>query len=288
MLTATVALVGLATSGMLARSASRIDAATRTGGLRAVTRMQLPPRLRAPLLRRLEAADVEATPEVALQTWLLAVLAAGVLGLAIAPAVGAAAVLIAVGAGPVGIHVSRRRRDRRAAAAVPVFLDSVAAEMRGGATVEGAIAESASMGGPLGSDLQRVLGRVGLGGRLEDALSSWAVERAVRGVRPAAGALALAAEVGGPAADALEGLASSLREGLAASAEARSLSAQARMSALVVGAGPIGFLVVSAVADPSATTRLFATAAGRVCLAAGLVLEALGAIWMRYLLREEA
>ncbi|MCZ7535391.1 MAG: type II secretion system F family protein [Acidimicrobiia bacterium] len=254
-LTATIACAGFVASGLLARSASKVGAATRAGGLRTATRSRIPARLRAPLKSRLEAAGVAATPEGAVQTWLVAVLAAGLLGVGMAPAVAVAAVLVALGAGPVWLHLSRHRRDRRAGAAVPELLDAVATELRGGATVESAIASGAAGGGPLAPDLLRVAERVSLGSRLGDALASWAVERDVGGVRPAAGALALAAEVGGPAAGALEGLAPSLRQGLAASAEARSLSAQARLSAVVVGAGPAGFLALSAAADPRRRRR---------------------------------
>jgi len=61
-------------------------------------------------------------------------------------------------------------------------------------------------------------------------------------------------------------------------------SPQARISAVVVGAGPLGYLVLSALTDPGATGRLFSTRVGQVCLVAGLSLEALGALWMRHLL----
>jgi len=233
----------------------------------------------------LEAADIAVSPEAAVQTWLLAVLATGLFVLALAPvAAAAAAMLGALVAGPLWIHLSRARRDRRAADAVPVILEASATEMRSGATVEGAIEAIVAGGGPLASDLQRVLARVGLGARLGDALATWAAESDVAGVRAAAGSLALAVEVGGPSAGALDGLASSLRARQGALAEARALSAQARISAVVVGAGPLGYLMLAALTDPGATGRLFSTRVGQVCLVAGLLLEALGALWMRHLL----
>ena len=281
-LTVAIACLGLATSGFLARSARRVDAATRIRALSGGARARLPVSLSAPLARRLEAADVAVSPETAVQPWLLAVLAAGIFGLSLAPVAAAVAMLMALGAGPAWMHATRNRRDRRAADAVPVMLEAAATEMRGGATVEGAIEAVVAGGGPLAPDLQRVLGRVGIGARLGDALGSWAVERAVSGVRAAARSHALAAEVGGPSAGALDGLASSLRERQGALADARALSAQARLSALVVGAGPVGYLVLSALADPGASARLFSTRVGQVCLVAGLLLEARGAVWLRH------
>ena len=105
------------------------------------------------------------------------------------------------------------------------------------------------------------------------------------GVDAAAGALALSTSVGGRAADALDGLAASLRERLAVAAEARALSAQARYSAWVIGVLPLGWLAVTTVADPRALSPLVTTDAGRVCVALGLALELLGAFWIRTILR---
>jgi len=128
-------------------------------------------------------------------------------------------------------------------------------------------------------------GRTQLGLPLADALAAWPAEHDAPGVRAAAGALAVATTVGGRAADAIDGLAASLRDRLDAMAEARSLSAQARLSAVVVGAAPLGYLAFAALVDPGAVTALVSTGVGRVCLAVGLGLEALAALWIRRILR---
>jgi tight adherence protein B len=127
--------------------------------------------------------------------------------------------------------------------------------------------------------------RTHLGLPLAEALADWPAGHDVPGVRAAAGALAVATTMGGRAAGAVDGLASSLRHRLDAVAEARSLSAQARMSAVVVGAAPVGYLAFSALVDPGAVTVLVDTGVGRVCLVVGLGLEALAALWIRRVLR---
>jgi Flp pilus assembly protein TadB len=76
-----------------------------------------------------------------------------------------------------------------------------------------------------------------------------------------------------------------LRHRLDAVAEAHALSAQARLSAVVVGAAPLGYLAFSAMVDARAVTALVGTGVGRVCLVAGLALEALAALWIRRILR---
>jgi tight adherence protein B len=107
-------------------------------------------------------------------------------------------------------------------------------------------------------------------------------------VRAAAGALALGAAVGGACASALDGLAASLRGRLSVIAEARALSSQARLSAIVVGAAPVGYLAWSTVVDPGPLRALVSSTAGQVCLLLAVALEALAVVWMRRVLREEA
>jgi tight adherence protein B len=104
-------------------------------------------------------------------------------------------------------------------------------------------------------------------------------------VQAVSGALALAVSVGGACAVALEGLGASLRAREATMREAQALSAQARLSAVVVGAAPLGYLGFVSITDPGSLDALLATSAGRICLLVGLALEALGALWMRALLR---
>ena len=122
---------------------------------------------------------------------------------------------------------------------------------------------------------------------MSDALEGWPAEHDAPGVRAAAGALAVATTLGGRAADAIDGLASSLRHRLDASAEARALSAQSRLSAVVVGAAPIGYLAFSSLIDPGSVTALVGTGVGRVCLVLGLALEGLAALWIRRIVRSE-
>ena len=148
-----------------------------------------------------------------------------------------------------------------------------------------ALRAAASGAGAVATDLRRVRTRTQLGLPLAQALAGWPADHDAPGVRAAAGALAVASTMGGRAADAIDGLASSLRHRLDAVAEARSLSAQARLSAVVVGAAPLGYLAFSALVDPGAVTTLIDTGVGRVCLVVGLVLEALAALWIRRILR---
>lgn len=252
-------------------------------------------RLRAPLLPRrvaqrlaaaLDAAAFDVTPAHAVQLWIAAAFAIAILAAAVAGMSAGAATAIAAGAaGPMVLWTLRGRRSRLVAAAVPVTIDRIASELRAGGTIPTAITAIATGDGALAADFARVDARLQLGATPSEALRAWGDERDASGVDVAAGALAMCAIVGGRAADALDGLSSSLRDRLALVAEARALSAQARMSAIVVGGLPLCYVAWSAVADGDALHALLGTTTGRACVAIGFTLEALGTWWMRRILR---
>ena len=164
--------------------------------------------------------------------------------LAVTPGMAVPAALAAVLAGPAGLWLARARREQRFVVALPGTLEQVAAELRGGGTVAGAVERLGVASAVTAPDFRRVHTRTQIGLSLTDALAGWPADHDAPGVRAAAGALAVAAALGGRAADAIDGLAASLRHRLDAGSEARALSSQARLSAVVVGGAPIGYLRV--------------------------------------------
>lgn len=287
-LTAAAVVVGAAIVWSLARAARRADAAEHARRLGTTSRWQLPGRPRRWLERALTDAALASEPEAACELWLAAVGAIGVVTLAVAPGLVLPALLGGVVGGPIALRMSRHRARAGFVAALPGVLEQIAAAMRGGAGVHEAVAVMAEGDGPVAPDLRRVCARAALGAGLADALATWPRERPLASVRAAAAGLAVAAGVGGAAAGAIDGLAASLRERLGAVAEARALSAQARLSAVVVGATPIGYLALSAIVDPGSVALLVSTPTGRVCFGVGLALEALAIVWMRRIVRGEA
>ena len=251
-------------------------------------RWRLSGRVRPRLERALLDADIGREPEEAIELWLIGVVGVLMVTLAVAPGMVVLAVLAALIAGPAGLWFARARRERRFVVALPGALEQVAAELRGGGTVAGAVERLAEGHTLVAPDFRRIHTRTQLGVSLGDALSGWPAEHDAPGVRAAAGAFAVAAALGGRAADAIDGLATSLRHRLDAAAEARALSSQARLSAVVVGAAPIGYLAFSSLVDPRAVGVLVGTGVGRVCLVVGIALEALAALWIRRIVRTEA
>lgn len=185
--------------------------------------------------------------------------------------------------------MTARRRQAELAAGLADLLERVAGELRAGGSPLAAMAGAAN--GPdlpavLVADVASLVERAGDRG-LESVLASWAAERPVPAVASVAAALTVASGTGGPAASALDGLANGLRDRQDAAAEIAALSAQARMSAIVVGAAPLLSLALSILADPRVGSTLVGTGPGFSCLMAGVTLEAMAALWMRRIVRCE-
>lgn len=287
MRTVVVAVAGASLSVAAARAARRGAVVERLEPARLDVTRLVPGPLRRRLERACDAAALDVTVSQALHIAAgvmiaTAMLVAAVTG-SLAATIGAAAV-VAV-ALPVALFAARGRRSRAVAAEVPAMIERVASELRAGGTIATAVSGIARSGSLLAADCARMGARMSLGASLTDALHLWARERPAPGVDVAAGAFAMCATLGGRSADALEGVASSLRDRLAVAAEARAQSAQARMSALVVGGMPVLYIGWSAIADRRAFVALTGTPVGRVCVAVGITLEVLGVLWIRRILR---
>lgn len=195
----------------------------------------------------------------------------------------AAATVVSLG---LVIFARRNRRDQRLLLALPEALELVSRSLRSGSSLLQALTEvSSSIPGPLGSALERVVLGVQRGESVTHALQRLASRTPISEVRVAVAALSLAAESGAGPSQALDGVGSSLRDSHRLRVELGALTSQARTSALVLIALPFVFVGINAAVDPSALAFLFEDDAGRVCLVAGLALDAIGWVWMNGLVR---
>lgn len=239
---------------------------------------------------RLTAMGVAMAPEAAFTAW------AGTAAVTVTAALlgagpGAAALAAAVVAGGPWLvwRVLRHRGDALLDAALPAAVEAVAAGLRSGASLRQAVAGAAgATTGTLGDDLAAVATAIERGAGVVAALEGWAARRPLPGVRLVVAALCLGAEAGGAAAQAVDAVAATLRQRLAAQAEARALATQARVSAVVIAAAPVAFCVLSTATDRRSAAFLLRTPPGLALLAAGLALDGAGALWMARLTRLDA
>lgn len=193
--------------------------------------------------------------------------------------------LASVGGPLVALHALAGRAEAGYDIVLAGALDAAARSVRSGASLAAAIGEAApTVRGAVAADLQRVAVAVDRGAGFVDALESWARRRPRPAVRLAAGAIALAAETGGPPGRVLDEVATALRQRHQVEREAHALAAQARLSGVVVGVAPVAFALLAGAADPR-NARAFTTPVGLLLLSVGLALDATGALWMHRISR---
>ena len=181
-------------------------------------------------------------------------------------------------------RLQRPRAVRQLERSLPGALEGMARSVRSGASVRQAVEEAGqTVAGPLGAELRSVGDELRAGAPLASTLDALATRTGLPGVRLAVAALLLGNEWGGAVARGLDGVAATLRDHLAVADEIRALGAQARMSALVISVAPVGFGAFAAATDPRTATFLFRTPLGLAFVAAGVLLDSAGWIWMRRL-----
>ena len=189
---------------------------------------------------------------------------------------------VCVGGALMALRANRHRRDRVIEAQLPGYLEAIARGLRTGLQLGPAAAEAvSSTPPPLHHEVAPLAEELRRGLRSAEVFDRWARRRPESGAGLAAAAMAFAATAGGAQARAIDGVAATLRDRVALDLEVRSLTSQARASAMMIAALPVGFMLLSASVGDQTASFMFTTRLGLALLACGLGLDAIGAWWMR-------
>lgn len=214
-------------------------------------------------------------------------LLAGVAGLAFfGPIAGAIGCFVVIG-------VPRVIRRRRAAGRVEKLegqladgVSAMAAGMRAGLSLSQAVAfASAEIGPPLSDDLAAIVDRESMGMPLGASIDAWVSGEDGADFRLTASVLQLHRRSGGDLPAVLDRVARTLSERRAAAREARSLTAQARLSGAILGFLPIGFFLFLSLLSPKDMVAAYRSPAGVAALAAGFTMQGAAFLWIRSLLK---
>jgi len=179
-------------------------------------------------------------------------------------------------------------RRRRFAEDLPDTLQLVAGSLRSGFSLAASLdAASQHAREPMAGEFKRALARERVGAALEDSLDDAAVRMRNQDFGWVVIAIRIQREVGGNLADILQATVETLRERLYLKRQVKALSAEGRLSAYILLALP--FLVGGWATwrNPEYASLLWTTTMGLVMLAIGVVLMAVGCIWLRAVVRIE-
>ena len=178
----------------------------------------------------------------------------------------------------------RRGDAREMRAALPALVDAVAAALASGLSLPVAFAEVAPTLPPgLAAPTRRAASALALGAPVGDALGAFAGTVADEDVAPLAVVLTAFARSGGRVGGSLSRVAALMRGRLALEDERAALTAQGRVSAIVlVGLAPLGALFF-ALATPDYAAVFLGQGLG--LLGVAVALELIGALWLWRIVR---
>lgn len=171
---------------------------------------------------------------------------------------------------------------------LPDALNLLAGSMRAGFSfMQGleAVAEEASE--PIRGELQRAFTESRLGRPIEEALDDAARRMESRDLAWAVMAIRIQREVGGNLAELLDTVAETMAHRERLRREIKSLTAEGRLSAIVLSIFPPGFAAVLLVLQPGYINLLFQATIGVICVIGGSILSVLGWFWLSRIVKIE-
>ncbi len=206
---------------------------------------------------------------------ILAIVVMGLMGLIVGGVVGFVlpmAVLNFLGA----------RRQKQFNAQLPDMLSLLSGSLRAGySLVQGVDAVSQEVDGPMGRELRRVMTEARLGRELEDALEASAERVQSNDFEWAIMAIRIQREVGGNLSELLMTVADTMVDRERLRRDVSTLTAEGKMSAIILGLMPIGLGGAMYSMNPEYMMVLFSNGLGKGIFAAGIVSALIGFAWMK-------
>ncbi|MFW3172711.1 type II secretion system F family protein [Geodermatophilus sp. CPCC 206100] len=227
-----------------------------------------------------------ALPDVVLLVG-LGTLVLGALGLVLG---GPVAALLLAPVAPLGARLLVSVRSSRRQAAFGEQLDDalqlMASSLRAGHSLLRAVDSVATeAAAPTSEEFARIVNETRVGRDLGDALDEVAERMDSDDFRWIAQAIAIHREVGGNLAEVLDTVGHTIRERNAIRRQVKVLSAEGKLSAIVLMALPFGVIGFLSVANPDYLSGFTESLAGYVMLGVVAVLLLVGALWLRKTVR---
>ncbi len=180
------------------------------------------------------------------------------------------------------VLVKVRRRIKKFNGQLPDALDLLSSTVKGGQSLNAAIQNVAEeMPDPIADEFRIVSDELTFGVGFEEALRKLMTRVDTPDVRFFCSALMIQKETGGSLAEVLDGLQKTIRERFRILGQVKTLTAQGKLSGLIVGLLPVVLCGAIYLANPEYMKDLFTTEMGKKMLIGGIGLQLLGmfAIW---------
>ncbi|HYH50332.1 MAG TPA: type II secretion system F family protein [Acidimicrobiia bacterium] len=238
----------------------------------------------------MEQANLPLRPAEALFFYGAGVVVLGLAAVVAAPSIAVGSVFAALVAVAPAVVVGqvRKRRLKAFEAQLPDTLNLLAGSLRAGYSfLQGLEAVVQETSDPMGRELRRVLAEARLGRPLEDALGDVAVRMESRDFDWSVLAIRIQREVGGNLAELLQTVAETMVQRSRLRGEVRALTAEGRISGVIMGLLPVGLALFMLTASPGYINDLFSSLAGWGMVIGSAVMAAVGFAWIQKIIKIE-
>ncbi len=132
------------------------------------------------------------------------------------------------------------------------------------------------MPAPIGMEFGRVCNEIRYGATLDEALNNMVDRVKSPDLMLVVSAVLIQRTTGGNLSEILSTISNTIRERIKIKGEISSITAQGRMSGLIIGALPIGVAAILMVVNPEYMSTFFTTTAGNIMLIVSVVMEIIG------------
>lgn len=191
---------------------------------------------------------------------------------------GAVAAIIPIAA----VRIMAGLRKKKFMSQLPDTLQLLSGTLKAGySLMQGVEAVSQEVEDPMGTELRRVVTEARLGRPLEEALEGTAERMDSNDFSWAVMAIRIQREVGGNLSELLLTVAETMTARERLRRDVAALTAEGRVSAMVLAILPIGLALAMYVLNPEYISRLFNTGLGNVLLGGAIVSMVIGFAWMK-------
>jgi tight adherence protein B len=239
----------------------------------------------------LSAADVPMTPA----EWLLAhagaAIGGGLLFLLVSsfnPWWALLGLLVGLAVPFIVLNIRTSNRQKAFSEQLPDTLTLMAGSLSAGFSLPQAVDSVVKEGlEPISSEMQKAVVEARLGVPIEEALENIAVRTQNKDFAWVVMAIRIQRQVGGNLSEILRIVAETLRERAYLRRQIRTLSAEGRISAVIIAAMPFVMLIYLLFVRPEYITLLFTETLGLIMIVGALILQVVGWFWMRKLVSFE-
>ncbi len=257
------------------RKSSILKRATNSDGKQSVQRKKL----MDTIFNELILADIMMKPEEFSMIWLILTFVPAGLAALFQAGLMPSVTLAAVGAFlPIFfVKIKKGKRIKAFEAQLGDTLIMMCNGLRSGFSFQQAMENVASdMPAPIGVEFGRVCNVIRYGSTLDDALNSMVDRVKSPDLMLVVSAVLIQRTTGGNLSEILSTISETIRDRIKIKGEINSITAQGRMSGMIIGALPICIAAILMVVNPEYMSTFFTTTAGNIMLAVSVVMEVLG------------